>query len=185
MYASVCVIVFYMSIEGLWKQSQPVLRMQVDQECATGRCSGWDGAGLISGFRLRIKYSSWALTVLREYGLYCYSYTKSRLEQGSSGVYCQITCWPRVRLPPLDTQTPRCSCSHNVQHAFLSLCHTHIHTYMFKDTSPTHKHLLRLFQTVERCPSGISPVSSVFHVASMSPGAGSEGVLSDSSDTHR
>lgn len=128
--------------------------MQVDQECATGRCSGWDGAGLIPGFRLRIKYSSWALTVLREYWLYCYSYTKSRLERRSSGVYCQITCWPRMCLHPLDTQTPRCSCSHTVQHAFLSLCHTNIHAH-------THTHIcLKTLHPPTNTSSGCSRQSS-------------------------
>ncbi len=143
----VCLCVLSYSIWALraaLKQTQPVLRMQVDQECATGRYSGWDRAGLISGFRLGIKYSSWVLQALVENGLYCFVRTKAGLEQRGSSVYCQITCY----LVCVYINALLFLFTHYTACFSVSLLHTHTHAHIRMHTSTTHKHILRLFQTV-------------------------------------
>lgn len=57
------------------------------------RCSLWDRAVLISGFRLRIKYSSKILPALMEKELYCYTAMQRWIRAEVESVSCQIACW--------------------------------------------------------------------------------------------
>lgn len=116
----------------LWSR---LLLIVVDQECATGRWSRWDWDGLISGFRVRIKYSSsqhW--------------WTQIRADEKQSLMWERQLCVQQT-----------------FTNALLFLCSYYrvmifwVHVVCLC-TPATHNHLPRLLQTGLWCSSGISPV---------------------------